>query len=311
MPSSKKLIAPARLNIGDKVGIVAPAGPVEKDQLERGMRVIVKMGFRPVLCKCLFERDGFLAGSDEERAADLMAMFADPEVKGIFCARGGYGVNRILHLLDSKVIRNNPKIVVGSSDLTLLLQYLNQKFSMVTFHGPMIAGSFGRNPMKESQKQFWEILSGQKKAKKLSAPKARVIRSGKASGELTGGCLTLLCRSLKTPFEIKTKGKILLIEDVNEPAYRIDGMLWQLKQAGKFKEVKAVIFGEMVNCKFNSGQKGSLDDLIRDIFKDDPFPVVTNCPIGHGNEMWTLPLGVQATLNTKSKSLTLESCGVE
>ncbi len=309
-PVAKLPTMPARLKKGDTVGVVAPAGPVDPAQLEAGLQVIRRMGLNPVAGKHLLARKGFLAGTDVQRADDLMSMFRDPGVKGIFCARGGYGVNRILPLLDSRVIRKNPKIVVGSSDLTLLLLYMHKKCSLTAFHGPMVAGSFGGRDMEKSAQQFWQMLSGQKQARKMSAPDARVLKPGKAKGQLAGGCLTLLCRSLKTPYELDARDKILLIEDVNEPAYRIDGMLWQLRQAGKFKSVSAVIFGEMVNCKFNSGQAGTLDEMLRDFFKSDSFPVLTNCPIGHGDEMWTLPLGVSVSMDTKTKSLTLKNNGV-
>ena len=309
-PGPKLLTMPNRLKKGDTVGVAAPAGPVDAKQLEAGLKTVRRMGLNPVCGKHLLARDGFLAGTDAERAEDLMSMFRDPEVKAIFCARGGYGVNRILSRLDAKVIRKNPKVVVGSSDITLLLLYLQKKCSLTTFYGPMVAGSFGGREMKISATGFWRMLSGQKQARKMSAPAARVLNPGKAEGQMAGGCLTLLCRSLKTPCEVDTRGKILLIEDVNEPAYRIDGMLWQLRQAGKFRHVSAVIFGEMVNCKFNAGQTGTLDAMLGEFFKSDSFPVLTNCPIGHGEEMWTLPLGVCAKLNTKTKSLSLENCGV-
>ena len=144
----------------------------------------------------------------------------------------------------------------------------------------------------------------------LNAPQAQVLQEGTARGKLVGGNLTLLCRSLKTPYEIQTRDGIVLIEDVNEPAYRIDGMLWQLKAAGKFRGVKGIVFGEMINCRFADGQKGRLEDLFRDIVPNRTIPVLTDCPVGHGNEMWTLPLGVEATLDTDSKSLRLKTNGV-
>ncbi|MGV7221168.1 MAG: S66 peptidase family protein [Nitrospinales bacterium] len=310
MPGPKPFLKPARLKKGDAIGVVAPAGPVDYTQLDKGLNIIRQMGLNPVSGKHILSRSGFLAGTDEERAEDLMSMFRDPKIKGIFCARGGYGVNRILPLLDSKIIRKNPKIVVGSSDITFLLLYLQKKCSLIAFHGPLVAASFGSRKMRLSEGWLWNMLSSKPGAKKVSTSMARVLKAGKAEGQLAGGCLTLQCRSLKTPYEINTDEKILLIEDVNEPAYRIDGMLWQLRQAGKFKNVQAVIFGEMVNCKFNSDQKGTLDEMITDFFKSDSFPVIINCPVGHGKEIWTLPLGVGAKLNTKTKSLTLDSCGV-
>ena len=308
--ANRRLIRPKKLSQGDKVGVVAPAGPVDLQELAAGLKVVRGMGFQPVLGDHVKDRQHFLAGKDKDRAGDLMAMFENPEIKGIFCARGGYGANRILPLLDSRIIRKNPKVVVGSSDITLLLIYLIQKCGLVAFHGPMVSGSFGCKPMKISKTQFRKMVTGVKEGGLLTAPQAHVLQEGTARGRLVGGCLTLLCRSLKTPYEIQTQGGILLIEDINEPAYRIDGMLWQLKTAGKFRGVKGIVFGEMVNCRFDEGQKGRLDDLIRDMLPKRSIPVLTHCPVGHGNEMWTLPLGIEATLDTPTRSLRLKSKGV-
>ena len=308
--ANRRLIRPKKLSQGDKVGVVAPAGPVDLQELAAGLKVVRGMGFQPVLGDHVKDRQHFLAGKDKDRAGDLMAMFEDPEIRGIFCARGGYGANRILPLLDSRIIRKNPKVVVGSSDITLLLIYLIQKCGLVAFHGPMVSGSFGCKPMKISKTQFRKMVTGVKEGGLLTAPQAHVLQEGTARGRLVGGCLTLLCRSLKTPYEIQTQGGILLIEDINEPAYRIDGMLWQLKTAGKFRGVKGIVFGEMVNCRFDEGQKGQLDDLIRDMLPKRSIPVLTHCPVGHGNEMWTLPLGIEATLDTQTRSLRLKSKGV-
>ena len=308
--ANRRLIRPTKLKRGDLVGVVAPAGPVEPQELEAGLRVVRGMGFQPVLGSYVNDRKHFLAGEDADRADDLMVMFQNPDIRAIFCARGGYGVNRILPLLDSQIIRKNPKVVVGSSDITLLLIYLLQKCGLVSFHGPMVAGSFGRKPMKRSKTQFRKVLMGIKEGGSLTAPQAHVLREGTARGKLVGGCLTLLCRSLKTPYEVQTRGGILLIEDVNEPAYRIDGMLWQLKAAGKFRGVKGIVFGEMTNCRFAEGQKGRLEDLFREILPKSSIPILTHCPVGHGNEMWTLPLGVEATLDTETKSLKLKTRGV-
>lgn len=301
---------PARLKKGDCVGVVAPAGVVDPEQLRVGMDIIRGMGFDPLPGKRLSSRHRYLAGSDEERSADLMAMFEDRRVKAVFCARGGYGADRVIAHLKPAVIRRNPKIFVGSSDITLLLIYLSQKCSLVTFHGPMVAGSFGRQPMEKSQKQFKGLLTGDLSARKLSDPGIRVLRSGIARGKVTGGCLTLLCRSLKTPYEIDTRNKILLIEDVNEPLYRIDGMLWQLKRAGKFRDVKGIIFGEMVNCRADR-HGGSLEEIAGEVFAGGKFPILMNAPVGHGDEMWTVPFGVEAKLDTKTKSLELIRSGLK
>ena len=304
------MIRPKKLKLGDAVGVVAPAGPVEAEALARGLKVVRQIGFRPVPGKFINGRERYLAGSDEERAEDIMTMFRNQEIKAIFCARGGYGVNRILPLLQPAVIRKNPKIVLGSSDVTLLLLYLNRKCSLISFHGPMVAGSFGRKPMPESQEKLKALLFGKASAKKNICASAEVIRRGKAKGSLIGGCLTLLCRSLRTPYEIRTEGAVLLIEDVHERPYRIDGMLWQLRQAGKFRNVRGVIFGEMVDCQPTKKEGYSLREVIVDFFRDDSFPVLMNCPVGHGDEIWTLPLGVEVILDAGAKKLTLSDCGV-
>jgi len=309
MSESKKLTRPRKLEKGDAVGVVAPAGPVDPELLEKGLKVLRSMKLEPILGKHVFSRRGYLAGKDEDRADDLMSMFENKDVKAILCARGGYGVNRLLPLLKPNVIRKNPKILVGASDITLLLLYLTRKCSMVAFHGPMVEGNFGQYDMKKTKKQFHDLLTGQPGGKTLVSPKAGVLRPGVGKGEITGGCLTLLCRSLGTPYEVQTRNKILLIEDVNEAPYRIDGMLWQLKAAGKFRDVKGIVLGEMVNCHPKKSGNGVTGQYYQEMFDGLSIPIVTNFPIGHGREMWTLPFGVPATLNAEAKTIQLQHCG--
>ena len=306
---------PKRLKQGDRVGVVAPAGPVDRKTLEQGLRVLKRMGFCPVLAEHIYAKDRYLAGTDAQRTEDLHDFFRNPDISGIFCARGGYGVNRVLSRLDPSIIRKNPKVFVGSSDITLLILFFVQQCSLVTFHGPMVAGNFGRYLMTKSKRQFGKILLGNKTGKRLTAKGARVFRAGVGEGKVIGGCLTLLCRSLGTPWEIKTRNKILLLEDVNEPIYKIDGMLWHLKQAGKFKGIRGIVFGEMVNCQSfgpdrRNKESGSFKGILRDVFANSSFPILTNFPSGHGREMLTLPLGVKARLDTKTKTLEFENCGV-
>jgi muramoyltetrapeptide carboxypeptidase len=306
----RPLIRPPQLKQGDVVGVVAPAGPVDRDQLEAGLEVIRAMGFEPRLGRHIHARSRFMAGCDKDRAQDLMDMFRDPGVQAIFCARGGYGANRILPHLKPQTIRAKAKVVVGSSDITLLLHFLVQNCGLIAFHGPMVAGSFGRAEMKQSQRQFKALLTGSAKGRVFHAPRAKVFSQGMAQGKLTGGCLTLLCRSLSTPYEINTRNRILFIEDVNEPLYRIDGMLWQLKNAGMFKGVRGIIFGEMVNCRSQRRGEGTIKDILADLFPNPGFPILTHCPIGHGKEVWTLPLETSATLDSEAKTLELKHCGV-
>ena len=310
MSETKKLIRPKKLKKGDAVGIVAPAGPVDPELLEKGLKIIRSFQLEPVLGEHLFSKRGYLAGKDEDRADDLMSMFKNQDVKAILCARGGYGVNRLLPLLKPGIIRKNPKILVGASDITLLLLYLAKKCSLVAFHGPMVGGNFGQYGMKKTKKQFHDLLTGQSAGKMLVSAQAHVMKPGIGKGEITGGCLTLLCRSLGTPWEIQTRNKILLIEDVNEASYKIDGMLWQLKAAGKFKDVKGIVLGEMIDCHPKKSGNGAKTHYYHEMFDDLSIPIVTNFPIGHGKEMWTLPFGVDATLNAEAKSIQLKHCGV-
>ena len=301
---------PKRLKQGDKVGVVAPAGPVDPKLLKKGLRTLERMGFCPILAEHVFSKDRYLAGTDEQRVQDINNLFGDSEIKGIFCARGGYGANRVLPNLDSSIIRRNPKVFVGSSDITLLLLFLVQQCSLVTFHGPMVAGNFGRYPMSKSKRQFKEMLFGNRSGKFLTAQGARIFRPGNAEGKVIGGCLTLICRSLGTPWEVKTRNKILFLEDVNEPLYKIDVMLCHLKQAGKLKGIRGIVFGEMINCPPFKKKEGSFKEILSDVFSESSFPILTNFPSGHGREMLTLPMGVEARLNTESKSLEFKNCGV-
>ncbi|QPJ65088.1 MAG: LD-carboxypeptidase [Candidatus Nitrohelix vancouverensis] len=310
MAKTLPLIQPKKLKKGDCIGVIAPAGVTKEEELTKGLAVLKRMGFKLALGEHLSKRKRTMAGEDHERAFDLMTMFSNPEIKGIVCARGGYGSNRILPLLTSRVIRENPKVFVGSSDITALHIFLNQKCSLVSFHGPMAAGSFGRDAMKKSKKQFAQMLMGDRKALKLASRQTQTLVPGQAEGELAGGCLSLLIRSLRTPYEIQTQNKILFIEDVGEPYYKLDAMLCQLKQAGKFKKIKGVVLGEMIRCKPSYKGDGPLEDIFREAFAEYSIPVLYNAPIGHGDEMWTVPFGVRATLDATKRTLDIESCGV-
>jgi muramoyltetrapeptide carboxypeptidase len=305
MARSKEIIRPKNLQPGDLLGVVAPAGPVEAEALEKGIKALKKLGFQLLVGEHVLARDRFLGGSDEERAEDLIAMFENPEVKGIICARGGYGVNRILHRITPRLVRKNPKMVIGASDITFLLLHLVQRCGLVGFHGPMVAANFGNHSMKASKKQFVDLLTGKQDGKKLVFAKAKVLHPGKAKGILTGGCLTLLCRSLGTPYEVDTRDKILFMEDVNEAPYRIDGMLWQLQKAGKFKDVRGILFGEMVGCHPASKKEGTLEHIYSDVFSELNIPILSGLPIGHGKEMWTLPIGLPVALDSGAKKLQL------
>jgi muramoyltetrapeptide carboxypeptidase len=290
-PAGASMIKPAILRPGDLIGVVAPAGATEAAAVAAGVQVLERFGFRVRLGDSVFKRMGFLAGNDAERAADLAAMFEDPEVRAIIAARGGYGSGRLLPHFDLGVARCNPKIFVGYSDLTFLLTQLVQQAELVVFHGPMVSG-LGHSV--DSGAGLLGLLSGDRAGWNLSA--REVVQPGTAEGMLVGGCLSVLVATLGTPYEIETAGRLLFLEDVNEKPYRIDRMLTQLRHAGKLSTVAGVIFGEMPGCTADPNEAVTVRDVIDQAFASAHYPVAYGLPSGHGRAAGTLPLGVRARL---------------
>ena len=219
---------------GDTVGIIAPSGAIDRDALEAGCAWLLQKGFQPFYLPSILDRDLYFAGSATRRLNEFHEMFARPEVKAIICARGGYGCNCLLPHIDLGLVRANPKILCGCSDVTTLLTYLCDKAGLVTFHGPMLNVDVGPNGVDEAS---WgaALIAGEAWQRQFGAGEVEVLVPGSAQGMLYGGCLSLLCASLGTPYEIDTRGTILFLEDLAEPAFRIDRMLMHLKLAGKFE----------------------------------------------------------------------------
>lgn len=282
---------PPALKPGDLIGVVAPGAAVEEAAVRSGARVLELAGYRVRIGASVQQQAGYLAGSDAERLADLVAMFTDPQVRAIVAARGGYGSGRLLPLFDPTVVRQHAKIFVGYSDLTYLLNHLVQRAGVVAFHGPMVAG-LDRNL--EGAAALLALLSGDRSGWNLSA--STIIQPGTAEGEIVGGCLSILVSMLGTPYAVETDGRLLFIEDVNEKPYRIDRMLTQLRQAGKLNGVAGVIFGEMAGCVSGPGESVTVCDVIRDSFASAKYPVVFGLSSGHGRGATTLPLGIRARL---------------
>ncbi|MBI4516101.1 MAG: LD-carboxypeptidase [Deltaproteobacteria bacterium] len=285
------MLKPAPLRRGDVIGVVAPAAAVDAAALATGVHTLEQLGFRVQLGPAVFRRAGYLAGHDRERLADLIAMWENPEVKAILAARGGYGSGRLLALLDPALARTYPKIIVGFSDLTFLLNDLVQRAELVTFHGPM-AVSLAQQP--EVAERLARTLAGDRRDWNLSA--SEVIQPGTAEGIIIGGCLSVLVAMLGTPYDIDTAGRLLLLEDHNEKPYRIDRMLTQLRQAGKLEAVAGVVFGEMPGCTANPNEAVTVRDVIAEAFADADYPVALGLPTGHGAGTATVPLGVRARL---------------
>ncbi|MBI3304387.1 MAG: LD-carboxypeptidase [Deltaproteobacteria bacterium] len=300
---------PPRLQRGDLIGVISPAAAVPADTLRRGCEALERLGFAVRVGPHALDRYRFLAGTDHDRARELIAMFHDPAVRAVFCSRAGYGSGRLLPLLDFPTLGQMPKIFLGYSDVTLLLNAFVQQASLICFHGPVVAGEFANGFSPRSLAHLLDLLMTGTREARLAFP--TVIREGVAEGPLLGGCLSLLVTTLGTPFALDTTGAILFIEDVGEKPYRIDRMLTQLKQAGKLDRLAGVIFAEMSGCRGDTNDPALLLSVIADVFSDYSCPVGFGLPAGHGGENLALPLGIRVRLDTVQRSLTLLEPAVE
>jgi len=273
------------------------------------------LGLRLKTGRSVGRRDGYLGGTIEERVADLHAMFADPEVKAVFCVRGGYGAAMLLDKIDFGLIRKNPKLFIGYSDITALHLGIHGQTGLVTFHGPVALSRFNDWTLEHFKRAVFEpkplgALRNPPEERPMR-PKhlTRALRAGKATGPLIGGNLSLVSSTMGTPWEIQTAGRILFLEDVDEPPYSVDRMLTHLRLAGKFRDIRGLVIGECADCvpRRPSSEGGfSLGEIYDNILGDLKVPVVTGLTIGHTDDQLTLPLGVQATLDAGSATLTIE-----
>ncbi len=292
------------------MGLAAPASPLlDLRDIPRAVKALEGLGLRVRPGLHLRRRTGFLAGTDQERAGDLNALFADPEVRAVFALRGGYGSGRLLELLDWEAVRANPKVVVGHSDLTALLTALHQRTGLVTFWGPLAGYDLGRHPRPFKLRWLREVTF--RAPDQLSLPRGthrwRTLAGGTAEGRLTGGNLSLICSLMGTPWELDTTGRLLFFEDVDEDPYRLDRMLGQLALAGKLAAAAGIVVGWCVNCESSGRMRRSftLRQVLEDRLAGLGVPVVYGAPIGHEPDKITLPLGVRARLEADSQRLTL------
>jgi len=293
----KKSIKPRCLMPGDTVGIVAPAGPFDPTKFMKGKAVLESIGFRTFFDEGIFQKHGFLAGTDVQRADQVNRLFADSDVQAVVCARGGYGSMRILPFLDFKIIQNNPKIFVGFSDISVLLFVLHTRCSLVTFHGPVVTTL--ANTAEQTIAAMLRVMTSNK-ILELKPEKGIVIKPGVSSGFVVGGNLTTLCHLVGTPYTPHFNGKILFLEDRGEAPYRIDRMLTQMKLAGCFEGLKGLFLGSFEAC-------GKLDDIFRivqEVFKDLNIPILSGFEIGHARVNITIPIGLRATLDADRQILT-------
>lgn len=292
----RECIVPPRLVSGDTIGIAAPASPFDTKLFEAGLAVLKQMGFQVNVPEAVFEKTGYLAGLDPVRARVLNRLFADPKIKGIVCARGGFGSMKILPFLDYDTIRANPKAFIGFSDISAVLSVLEAKCDLVTFHGPVMT-TLGRSSQKMKSSFLAALTSDQ--LIEISAVDGFCIQPGVAVGPVSGGNLATLCHLVGTPFEPVFNGKILLLEDCGEDCYRIDRMLTQMKLAGCFRKIAGVALGSFQDC----GDSKNVNEVIREIFKEDEIPIMTGFEVGHGDRNMTIPFGVEAVLDTTEGSL--------
>jgi len=294
-------VKPSPLRQGDKIGVVAPAGAVREEQLGAGVQALMRRGFHVELAQGVREEKGYLAGDPKERAKALGQFFIRQDIHAIFCARGGFGSIHLLPLLNPDLIRSHPKIFVGYSDVTILLNWLLQSCGLVTFHGPMVATEIARGLEGCTKDFFWGTLCGEKR--KWQVQLAEAVRPGAAEAVMVGGCLSALVTTLGTPYGIETSGRILFLEDVGEKPYRIERMLTHLHMAGKLTQLAGLVFGNFTDCE-GEGERG-LREIIADLFHDAPYPVVTGLASGHGKENLLLPFGVKMALDAKARVLSL------
>ena len=316
-------IKPSPLQPGDTIMFIAPAGDLNQERMALVKKRLEEMGFKTKQRDDLFRQYGYLAGTDEQRAEEIMQAFTDPQVDAIFPGTGGYGTTRILDMLDYKTIRRNPKVMVGFSDITGLHLAIGRRAGLVTFHTPSPQYGLGSedNLSDFSAKYFWRAIlkssyyneDGSRKQPGWTyeipddIDKPEVIAKGKARGRLIGGNFSLIAATMGTPYEMNTRGKILFIEDVGEAPYRIDRFFSTLKLAGKLDDCKGIILGKFTRTQREGEDPSefSVRDVVEQYFADADIPVIYNFPVGHFAQNATLPEGAMVELEA-----TEEGCRV-
>lgn len=293
--TSKIPILPPRLRRGDTIGLIAPAGPIRRpEDFACGCGILRDLGFNLKQCRPVPDHDNYLAACDDERAAELNKLWADPEVKAIMAVRGGYGCLRMLSGVDLDLIRRTPKILLGFSDITALLAMIGRDTGLVSLHGPVVTSL--ANADRASVLALGLALTSNK-LDPISSPGLEKLCPGTAKGRLIGGNLTTLCHLIGTPFEPLWQDTILLLEDVGEAPYRIDRMLSQLRAAGRLNEVRGIILGRFTDC----GNEEDIWHIAHDILHGLSIPIWAGFPVGHGPDNLTLPLGIDVMMHDDGK----------
>jgi muramoyltetrapeptide carboxypeptidase len=309
-------LKPKKLQKADLIGIISPASsPEDSNLVNKGIRYIEGLGYQVKLGKNIEKNRGYLAGTDEERVEDIHEMFKDKRVKAIFCLRGGYGAFRLLDKIDYKLIRNNPKIFVGFSEITSLQMAFLKKANLVTFAGPMVVPNFSKDISPYTEENFWSLITSNKKVGRLKFPdsdKLPNINAGNATGQLIGGNLAVFVSLIGTQFLPNLKDKILLLEDVSEFPYKIDRMMNQLRLNQTFKKIKGIILGRFVDCFEHDPTKKTLtlSEVMEDYLRGIKVPTIYTFPHGHIKDFITLPIGLKIKLNATKGFVEITESGV-
>ncbi|MCS5422094.1 MULTISPECIES: S66 peptidase family protein [Psychrilyobacter] len=285
-----------KLKEGDTIGVVAPANSGSKEKVLRSKERLESLGYKVKLGKHIFDTWHSFAGTDKRRVSDINNFFKDPEVDAIMCLRGGYGSIRIVEDLDIEMIRKNPKVFIGYSDITTLHSALNQKAGLVTFHGPMAASNFF-DIDKFTTDSFRKSVEGIQPGEIINPIELKSLAGGKAVGVVAGGNLTTLMADMGTTNELDFKGKILFVEEIREPTYKIDRALTQLLNSGKLYQLNGIILGDFNNCIPASEYDMNLMDLLEDRLENLGIPIIYNFQSGHCKPMVTLPLGIEIEID--------------
>lgn len=318
-PVPVRLHKPLRLREGSTVALIAPGSPISEDRITKSLANLAALGLRVKEGEHWRNRNGYLAGADAARIADLHQAFADPEVEAVWCARGGYGCSRLLSMLDYDLIRRHPKILIGYSDITALHLAIHQRTGLVTFHGPVAASDYPENTLEHLKSVLFEARSpytlsmpGSEEALPGEEFRPFVIAPGRAQGALMGGNLALLSALAGTPFAPSFKGKIAFIEDIGEQPYRLDRMLTQLLQATDLTKAAGIALGVFSDCQPKGDTPSlTLSETLHDRLGGLGIPVAYGFPFGHVAHQATLPYGVSAAMDTTKGTLTLLETGVQ
>lgn len=315
-PDDSPLVKPPRLKSGDKLALVTPGSYITEDGLNESVKNLNDLGFDVTYNKdAILLQDGYFAGTDKQRAKDLMEKFEDKSVNGIVCTRGGYGCSRILPLLHYNLIRSNPKVLIGYSDVTALLYGVYQQAGLITFHGPVGTSTFNEFSVNNFNRvltnpERTEVFSNSNSDADKNTYGVKTLVEGTGKGRLVGGNLSIMVSLIGTRYDVNYSKKLIFIEEVEEEPYRIDRMLTQLIESGKFKHASGIMMGIFKDCEVKKKDPGfkksfSLMDVLMDRLSNLKIPVIYGMSFGHVNDKFTIPFGIRAELDTNHQTFTL------